>query len=79
MDRDILERLLNPGNDELVLSPRVIADNTDWKRGSVREHLIRLREHGLVEYYDEEGGIYQLSDLGRKWLRGDVPADEIEG
>lgn len=78
MDRDILERLQNPGNDELVLSPRMIAENTDWKRTSIREHLTTLRERGLVEYYDEEGGVYQLSETGRKWLQGEISTAEIE-
>ncbi|WP_442908259.1 ArsR family transcriptional regulator [Halobacterium sp. KA-6] len=78
MDRDILERLQNPGNKELVLSPRLIAENTDWGRDAVRDHVLRLREHGLIEYYDEEGGIYQLSDRGRMWLEGELPTEELE-
>lgn len=45
---------------------QVTAENTDWSRGSVRRHLVTLREHGMVEYYDEEGGIYQRSEAGRK-------------
>jgi predicted transcriptional regulator len=78
MDRDILERLQNPGNKELVLTPRLIAENTDWGRDAVRDHVLRLREHNLIEYYDEEGGIYKLSDRGREWLNGELPAEELE-
>ncbi|WP_218778806.1 helix-turn-helix domain-containing protein [Halobacterium hubeiense] len=78
MDRDILECLWNPGNSELVLSPRLIAENTDWGRDAVRSHMLKLREHGLVEYYDEDGGIYQLSDRGREWLEGELPTEELE-
>lgn len=73
MDRDIPERLQNPGSKELVLSPRLIAENTDWGRDAVRDHVLRLREHGLIEYCGEEGGIYQLSDCGRKYWYNLVP------
>jgi len=78
MDRDILERLRNPGNSELVLTPRLIAENTDWGRDAVRAHILELRERDLVEYYDEEAGIYQLSDRGRSWLEGDLPTEALE-
>lgn len=35
-DRAILERLRNEGNDELVLTPGLIAENTDYARTTVR-------------------------------------------
>lgn len=78
LDRDILERLENRG-DELALTPATIAANTDWKHKSVRNHVLTLRDQGLLEYYDEERGIYQLSDRGRAWLRGDLPTEALEG
>ncbi len=79
VDRDILELLQNePGVRELVLTPRLIAENTDWGRDTVREHLLVLRDQGLVEYYDESAGIYQLSDRGRSYLGGDLDVDELE-
>lgn len=37
-----------------------------------------LRDHGLVEYYDETGGIYQLSDRGRAYLVGELAVEELE-
>ncbi|GGL25958.1 hypothetical protein GCM10009037_06990 [Halarchaeum grantii] len=78
VDLDILETLQNEGNDELVLTPGVIAENTHWGRNTVRKHLILLRNHSLVEYYDEDRSLYQLSDRGRAWLRGDLPTEELE-
>jgi DNA-binding IclR family transcriptional regulator len=77
MDRDILERLQNRG-DELVLTPALVAANTDWSRTAVRRHMLELRDCGLVEYYDEDRSIYQLSDRGRAWLDGDLPTEELE-
>ena len=77
MDRDILERLQNRG-DELVLTPALVATNTDWSRTAVRSHMLELRDRGLLEYYDEDRSIYQLSDRGRSWLAGDLPTDDLE-
>jgi predicted ArsR family transcriptional regulator len=79
VDRDILELLQNKGGmRELVLTPRVIADNTDWSRDTVREHLMILRERGLVEYYDEPGAVHQLTERGRGYLNGEIPPIEFE-
>ncbi|QZP39116.1 helix-turn-helix domain-containing protein [Halobaculum magnesiiphilum] len=72
VDRDILELLENRGNRELVLNPRMIAENTDWKRTTIREHVRTLFERGFLEYYDESGSIYQLSEKGRSFLAGEL-------
>lgn len=78
VDRDVLEVLRNDGNRELVLTPRLIAENSDWKRNTVRRHVRTLADHGLVEHYDESAGIYQLTDRGRAYLAGDLDASELE-
>ncbi len=79
VDRDILELLANEGGvHELVLTPRVIAENTDWSRGTIREHLMALREHNLVEYYDKTGSLYQLSEQGRSYLAGNLSVETLE-
>lgn len=79
VDRAILELLRNEGGPhELVLSPRLLAENSDWSRQTVREHLMTLRDRGLVEYYDESGGIYRLSDRGRAYLAGELAVEELE-
>lgn len=78
VDWDLLRRLQNPGNEEFVSTPRLLSENTNWEWTTVREHLITLRDHGLVEYYDEEAGIYQLSDRGRAWLEGELPTEALE-
>lgn len=78
VDRAILERLLNDGNEELVLTPALIADNTDYARPTVREHMAVLQEMDLVEYYDEDRAVYQLSEKGRKYILGQIPVEELE-
>ncbi len=78
-DRDILEILANEGGRrELVLTPRLIAENTDWARDTIREHVVVLRDHNLIEYHDESAGIYQLSDRGRAYLAGNLDVSELD-
>lgn len=72
VDRDILELLQNGARQELVLTPGVIAANTDWKRQTVREHLLLLAEHNLVEYDNERRALYRLTKYGREFLRGEA-------
>jgi len=78
VDRDILEILENGGESELALTPALIAVNTDWGHQTVREHVSDLRKHGLIEYHDQERGIYRLSDLGRQYLSGNLDAEYLE-
>ena len=78
VDRDILEQLQNSGSEELILNPTAIAANIDWGSQTVREHMMVLRKHGLVEYFDEDRALYQLSMRGRAWLDGDLEPQELE-
>jgi len=78
VDRAILERLLNEGNIELVLTPAVIGENIDYKAQTVREHLIELRKHGMVEYHDKDRAMYRLTDRGRGWTQGEIPTEEVD-
>ena len=78
-DRDILELLQNEGADrELVLTPGLIAENTDWSRSTVRTHLMELRDRDFVAYDDEDRSIHRLTDRGRAYLAGDLDPDELE-
>lgn len=78
VDRDILLLLANGDRQELVLTPSVIAANTEWKRQTVREHLLRLSSHELVEYEDESRALYCLSDRGHDLVSGRITADALE-
>ena len=78
VDRDILELLRNGERQELVLTPSVIAANTDWKRQTVREHLLELGDNHLVEYHNESRALYQLSDRGRDYVEGRLNVQRLE-
>jgi len=61
---------------ELILSPRVLAVNTDYTRQYVSERLAPLLDAKLVKKYDE--GLYEITDRGRAYLEGDLDAEDLE-
>jgi len=77
-DERIIEYLQNGGEPDLIATPSVIAVNIDYKPDTVRKRLLPLRDAGLVGYYDEDRGMYELSDLGRRWINGELDDDEID-
>lgn len=77
-DDRILEFLLNEGNEPIVATPAVVEMNVDYKRTHVNNRLSKLREAGLVEYYDEDRAAYQITDRGRAYLEGDLDAEDLE-
>ncbi|WP_120244771.1 ArsR family transcriptional regulator [Halopiger aswanensis] len=77
-DDHILEFLLNEGNREIVATPRVIAENIDFNPGYIRQRMRKLLEEDLVAYYDEEAGIYEITDQGRAYLAGEIDAKDLE-
>jgi len=77
-DDAILEFLLNEGNRPIVANPVTVEANIEYKISHVRRRLRALQQGGLVEYYDESRGLYQISDLGRCYLAGEIKADDLE-
>lgn len=72
-DDRILETLESSG---LVLSPRVLAENTDYTRNYINKRLKKLRENDLVDRVDD--GLYSITDRGRAYLAGELDADDLE-
>lgn len=77
-DDHILEFLLNEGNREVIATPAVIAENIDFNAGYVRQRVSKLLEEGLIEYHDEDRGMYRITERGRKYLAGDLDASDLE-
>ena len=71
-DDRLLETLEDSG---LILSPRILAVNTDYSRHYVSERLAVLLDGELVE--KENGGLYRITDRGRAYLAGDLDADDL--
>lgn len=77
-DDAILEFLLNEGNRPIVSTPAVIEANIDYKISHVRNRLRELESAGLVEYHDEDRGLYRITAKGRKYLEGELDSSELE-
>jgi predicted transcriptional regulator len=61
---------------DLQVSPKVLAENIDYHPEYVGRRLRALRDVGLLKQHDN--GLYALSNLGREFLAGEVPIEEIE-
>jgi predicted transcriptional regulator len=77
-DVAILEWLRNTPNEEIRASPSTVSDNIDYATQTVKERMPVLRDKGLIEHYDKSRGVYQLTDLGRRYLSGDSTREELE-
>jgi len=77
-DMLVLEHLHN-GGDEIIDSPADIAANIGYSPGTIRQRLPELRRADLVEYHDEAKGQYVISDVGRRYLLGELDSIEIDG
>lgn len=68
-------QFLNETN--LALPPTAIFVNLNrenriqFGERTLKKHLKKMREAGLVEYYDEKRGYYQITEAGRVYLSGD--------
>lgn len=72
-DDRILETLVDSG---LVLSPRVLAVNTDYSRHYLSTRLGKLHEAELVDRVDE--GLYEITGQGQAYLVGTLDAEDLE-
>lgn len=72
-DDRILETLKSSG---IILSPAVLAYNTDYSRNYVNKRLRKLRDNGLVNRVDS--GYYEITDRGCEYLNGSLAAEELE-
>ena len=44
---------------------------------TVRQRLNELEAHGLIRRVDD-GGYYEITDLGKAWVDGAIDADDLE-
>ena len=76
-DDTILEFLLNEPNQPLRAKPATIEMNIEFSDSTVRKRIRILEETGLVEYYDENRSAYQISEMGKQYLSGELSADDL--
>lgn len=63
---------------EIAATPKVVAYNTGYSDGYVRRRMPKLVTAGLLEYDDPDEAMYRLTETGREYLAGNVPACELE-
>lgn len=67
----------------IVITPKVLAFETDIKYSRIRHRLRELTEHGYIERPPEapddvsRNGVYQITDLGRQYHSGDITINEL--
>jgi repressor of nif and glnA expression len=60
---------------DILASPSVIAVNIDYTGEYVSRRCRKLDDSGLLQRVDASN--YRLTDLGSRFLAGDIEADEI--
>lgn len=68
------EILLFFDDHDIALTAKSLAYNIDYNRRYVNERMRVLEDAGLFENTD---GIYELTDLGREFLAGEVDEDDL--
>jgi predicted transcriptional regulator len=72
-DERILEFL---AEKEIVASPSVIAANIDYTGEYISRRCRELANEGLLQRVDASN--YRLTDLGNRFLEGEINADQLE-
>ncbi|WP_224337873.1 winged helix-turn-helix domain-containing protein [Haloprofundus halobius] len=76
-DDAILEFLLNEGNRPLIVTPGVIEANIAYALSSINQRLRKLKAAGLVDYHDEERGLYKITEKGEQYLSGEISSEDL--
>ena len=74
-DDHILELLSEAG---IAANPATIAFNIDYDGGYVAHRCRELADYDLISRVHETKAMYRISDLGERYLGGDVDADELK-
>lgn len=75
-DVDILEFLNNHSLGDFESPPTAIAVNMDLAEGTVWQRVRVLNDAGLIERTDEDRGYYKITDMGQRYLAGELVENE---
>lgn len=75
-DDAILELLSEAG---IAANPSTVAFNIDYDRRYVARRCRTLSEYALVNRVHEGKAMYEITDLGERYLQGEITATELEG
>ena len=77
VDMIALEYLAGHEQSAFEQSPSLIATNIGKSAGHVRRRMRTLSAAGLVERTNDTAGYYAITELGRRYLQGELVDDEI--
>jgi predicted transcriptional regulator len=77
-DDAILEFLLNAPARPLRATPRVISANIDFSIRTTRRRVGKLRDAGLIRYYNEKSALYEITEKGEAYLAGELSKDDLD-
>jgi len=68
---------------EIALPPTGLEINleragVDISYSTIHRRLNELHDYGLLDKVDEKKGYYAISEMGRKYLAGELDASELE-
>jgi len=61
---------------DITVSPKVLGENIGYDRQYVSKRCRELTESGVLE--QRGTGLYGLSDVGKKFLAGEIDASDLE-
>lgn len=65
-------------HSEIAMNPSTIAFNTEYSNSYAARRLRALSDHGLVENAAENGPMFQITELGIRYVQGDAELEELE-
>lgn len=82
---EFFEELYGAGELEVALPPTAVWYNLvvdlcvlDKSTNTISRRMNRLDEMGLLEKVDQKRGYYKFTDKGRRYLNGDLDAEELQ-
>lgn len=77
-DLDILEFLNGHALEDFQNPPTAIAMNMAVTEGTVWQRVRVLSAAGLIERTDDDRGYYTITNVGRRYLAGELSDDELQ-
>lgn len=77
-DNTILDFLSGHERDGFCAPPKVVAVNTEFSASHVRKRVLKLNKADLLENLSSPQGYYQLTNLGHRYLAGELTIQEGE-
>lgn len=81
---EFLEALGEPYGEPTIVSPRIVQRNLEERKlvekskSTYSRRMATLTDAGMLERLEGHGAHYRITDLGLRYVRGDLNAEELE-